>query len=251
MKLPDCGICTPHTMAEEGPTAAQKQLSAESRAYCFGQDTSQLYARDDGKKAWRAEVPATDEEKQQAAAAEAEFRKEFSLGGLALRDVYDRHVEALTNLLKEGAAQHRAWYERRLARAHDAWANLKSIPEIFSAEHAFPEGLCDFVTYVHGQPHGTREVLKVPKPRGEPYEPGRVRGARTPPCSCPALSHVCSALSHSQVPASPASRSVDRPARARAPRSGTSERGAWATPLRALSQPLFSGRLSLLRAADW
>ena len=193
-------------MAEEGPTAAQKQLSAESRAYCFGQDTSQLYACDDGKKAWRAEVPATDEEKQQAAAAEAEFRKEFSLGGLALRDVYDRHVEALTNLLKEGAAQHRAWYERRLARAHDAWANLKSIPEICSAEHAFPEGLCDFVTYVHGKPHGTREVLKVPKPRGEPYEPGRVRGARTPPCSCPALSHVCSALSHSQVLASPASR---------------------------------------------
>ena len=133
-------------MSEEGPTAAQQQLSAESRAYCFGQDTSQLYARDDGKKAWRAEVPATDEEKELAAAAAREFQERFPLGNIKLLDVYGRHVGALPTLIKAGPAQHRAWYEQRLARARDAWANLKIIPEIFDAEHSFPDGLCDFVT---------------------------------------------------------------------------------------------------------
>ena len=62
--------------AERGVASA---LTAESRAFCGGQDTSQLYERTDGKKAWRAEVPATEEEKEAAIAAEREFVALFPL----------------------------------------------------------------------------------------------------------------------------------------------------------------------------
>ena len=47
--------------------SAQEQLRVQSRTFNYGQDTSQLYERD-GLKAWRAEEPATLEEKEEAAA---------------------------------------------------------------------------------------------------------------------------------------------------------------------------------------
>ena len=56
------------------PDAAARraaQLQASSRAMSFGQDTSRLHPRADGRKAWRAEVPAGDDEKQKASEAVA------------------------------------------------------------------------------------------------------------------------------------------------------------------------------------
>ena len=52
--------------AQAKPAAERRQaeLVATARRSSFGQDTSQLYERDDGKKPWRAEYPATVEEKQ-------------------------------------------------------------------------------------------------------------------------------------------------------------------------------------------
>ena len=40
---------------------SESQLVPQMRAACYGQDTSRLYEREDGKKPWRAQVPAEHE----------------------------------------------------------------------------------------------------------------------------------------------------------------------------------------------
>ena len=60
------------------------QLQASSRAMSFGQDTSRLHPRADGRKAWRAEVPAGDDEKQKASEAVAAVRQQLHLQTLQL-----------------------------------------------------------------------------------------------------------------------------------------------------------------------
>ena len=52
----------------EPTSRGEAELAASSRAFCGGQDTHVLYEREDGKKAWRAEIPASEEEKQQSSA---------------------------------------------------------------------------------------------------------------------------------------------------------------------------------------
>lgn len=47
---------------------ADQQLSHESKAASFGQDTSKLYERDGGQKPWRAEIPAAPGQKAAAKA---------------------------------------------------------------------------------------------------------------------------------------------------------------------------------------
>ena len=47
---------------------ADQQLSHESKAASFGQDTSKLYEHDGGQKPWRAEIPAAPGQKAAAKA---------------------------------------------------------------------------------------------------------------------------------------------------------------------------------------
>lgn len=165
-----------------------QQLELQTRAFSFGQDTSKLYARvgdDEGKKRWRVEFAATENEKEEAAMAILEFKETFPLQKLKLSKIYEEHVAHLERLVAEGAPQHRPWYARRLASTRESQKLLDAIPIVYNDCWAF-DGLCDFVTYVHGKEHGTREKLRVPKPRAKPYGIGRVAGAilctRTPSC---------------------------------------------------------------------
>ena len=70
--------------AQAKPAAERRQaeLVATARRSSFGQDTSQLYERDDGKKPWRAEYPATVEEKQAGSQARERLLAAFPLNGL-------------------------------------------------------------------------------------------------------------------------------------------------------------------------
>ena len=61
------------------------------RVACFGQDTSRLYEREDGKKPWRAETPAGPEEKAAAKAGLVEFHQAWPLACLRLNTVHLEH----------------------------------------------------------------------------------------------------------------------------------------------------------------
>ena len=67
------------------------QLVASSRIMSFGQNTSQLHARTDGRKRWRAEVPATDEDKEDGAEALAAVRERLQIGSLHLGGLHAAH----------------------------------------------------------------------------------------------------------------------------------------------------------------
>ena len=54
---------------------SESQLGSQTRAACFGQDTSRLYEREDGKKPWRAETPAGPHDKAAAKAGLVEFHE--------------------------------------------------------------------------------------------------------------------------------------------------------------------------------
>ena len=82
--------------------SAQEQLSAQSRAFNYGQDVSQLYEREDECKPWRAEEPATPEEKEEAAAVLRRFLEQFDLTGVTLNKVYEEHVAHLESKIEDG-----------------------------------------------------------------------------------------------------------------------------------------------------
>ena len=70
----------------------KEQLLQQTRLASFGQDASRLHERDDGKKPWRAERPALDDDKAAARAAAAAFLERWPLEALKLDDVYKKHL---------------------------------------------------------------------------------------------------------------------------------------------------------------
>lgn len=106
------------TGAGVGAMSQAEPLELQTRAFSFGQDTSKLYASvgdDEGKKRWRVEFAATENEKEDAAVAILDFKQTFPLQELKLSNIYEQHVAHLERLVAEGAPQHRPWYVRRLA----------------------------------------------------------------------------------------------------------------------------------------
>ena len=65
-------------------SSSTNQLSSQSKAASFGQNTSQLYERDDGKKPWRAEIPAGLEQKAAGKAGLTEFHEAWPVAQFAL-----------------------------------------------------------------------------------------------------------------------------------------------------------------------
>ena len=145
-------------------SAASHRLEQSSRAYNYGFDVSKLYEREEaGRKDWRAEVAPSDDEKRCAKAAVVTFKEEFPLGGVTLDGIFASHRAHVSQLLEHGPKHQRAWYAQRLELVRVAHERLAGIPIIHDAEYAFPDGLCDFVSYVHGKPHGTRERMPALK----------------------------------------------------------------------------------------
>ena len=71
----------------------QKVLANQARTASFGQDTSVQYPRADGKKAWRAEHPATSEDKAAGRANFAVLKTAWRLDSLTLDAVHQRHAQ--------------------------------------------------------------------------------------------------------------------------------------------------------------
>ena len=77
---------------------ADDQLAKSSRAYNFGQNANKLHARPEGSKsskAWRAEVPATDDEKLTARQFVDDFSSKFRLDGVHMSAIVEQHVTML------------------------------------------------------------------------------------------------------------------------------------------------------------
>ena len=143
-------------------------LSTSARLASFGQDTSRQYDRPNGKKAWRAEHPATVADKERGKEAFNEFTCRWRLGELKLSEVHTRHVSYLEERASSpDAPHHKEWYARRLERAHVAHEALQTFTSCRNA--AFSVGDCaDFVSTVHGGEHGARVLIRA-KPRRDPY----------------------------------------------------------------------------------
>ena len=74
------------------------QLVASSRIMSFGQNTSQLHARTDGRRKWRAEVPATDAHKEDGAEALAMVRNRLQIRTLQLGSLHDELTARLAEV---------------------------------------------------------------------------------------------------------------------------------------------------------
>ena len=157
-----------------------KHLVEISRRFCFGQDTSSLRPRrSSGKKSrkkWRAEFPATFEEKQCAIKNLATFQREWVLQGMTLEMLHQKHLQKLS-ALTQTVPKHQVYYvERRMQLAVESEAlrlNLKCI--ILYNEKCVVLQCRDFISYVQGEKHGTRSLMMTPV-SSAPYAKGFVEG---------------------------------------------------------------------------
>ena len=125
-----------------------------SKVACFGQDTTQLYSRP-GKRAWRAEVAASDADKADGAAALQWMRHTFPLAALALDAVEEQHQTYLKGLLRPGSGHGRASVLERLKLACAAAARRQQL-RVLTPNVAFALPRCThFVSYTRGLRHGS------------------------------------------------------------------------------------------------
>ena len=149
-------------------------LQAASRRASFGQDTTQLRQRPDTTKRWRAEYAADDAARAAGTAAVMAFQAEWPLATLKLDELQQRHVRALEAALEVLPMCKHFQLKERLARTRVAAAARAGMQLLYRPERAVVD--CrDFISYVHGLPHGTR-VKVTKKPRPQPWPVGSVRG---------------------------------------------------------------------------
>ena len=141
---------------------------------CFGQNTTQLYSRS-GKRSWRAEVPASDANKADGAAALQWFYDTFPLAALALDQVEERHQSYLKGLLQPQSGHGRASVLNRLKLACAAAAQRQQL-KLLTPSAAFSLPRCThFVSYTRGLPHGA--CVKITQAtRVQPFEKGTFTG---------------------------------------------------------------------------
>ena len=130
----------------QGPAG---QRARSSQVACFGQDTTQLRSRP-GKRSWRAEVPASDANKADGAAALQWFYASFPLAALALDQVEEQHQTYL-----KGFTQLRARPEQKVvaavSRCQAPWAGKGHQHE----HHWQASSACAVASRVHGPQPGS------------------------------------------------------------------------------------------------
>ena len=155
----------------QGPAG---QRARSSQVACFGQDTTQLRSRP-GKRSWRAEVPASDANKADGAAALQWFYASFPLAALALDQVEEQHQTYLKGLLLPQSGHGRASVLSRLKLACAAAAQRQQL-KLLTPNATFALPRCThFVSYTRGLPHGS--TVKITQaPRVNPFEKGAFTG---------------------------------------------------------------------------
>ena len=86
-------------------------LQQQARLASFGQDTSRLHERADGKKPWRAEHPADEEAKAAAKAKFVATTAAWRLDALRLEENHRQHVRALEAAAASAGPGHQEWYQ--------------------------------------------------------------------------------------------------------------------------------------------
>ena len=133
---------------------SQSLLAQQTRASTFGQDSSRLYDRENGKKPWRAEYPALVEQKAVAKEFLNTFAEAWPLDSLRLQDNHLKHVAALHAALPAADSGRRSNLLGRIRRAEAARRR-------HVAQHAKHPGVSAL-------------VLAVPRARG--HQAARQRG---------------------------------------------------------------------------
>ena len=158
--------------------------------FCFGQDTSRWYARE-GKRKFRAEQPATAENKAEGQGIVRWMQGAFDMHTLSLQGVQARHEAYLKGLLRPGSGHGRSEVLGRLSKSHAAAERLRGVAWLGPSAFALPGGCTDFVSTLGRAPHGTR--LRMPqRPRVDPYPPGAFKGMSSQPCPHPWRTSRCS-----------------------------------------------------------
>ena len=154
-------------------------VEERSRRLSWGQDTSQLYLREDGAKRWRAEYPATDDDKLAGKTRLALFENAVgALEQLKLGECVHAHVQLLEQRLVacQGRGQAGGQLRQRLQMVREAQHRLGGLRVVHKPEFVIAEPTRYFLTYVRDEPTGTRTPMRT-KPRLTPYDVGRVHGA--------------------------------------------------------------------------
>ena len=155
-------------------SAHTSQLGNQMKVACFGQDSSRLYEREDGRKPWRAEIPARPAEKEAAKDLLLKFHESWQLASLQLDTNHLQHVARLQDELRSASAGRKSALQLRLQKAEEAHARLSHFQVCFD-ERRMLLGCNTFISYVNGLPHGTRVALRA-KARVQPYEVGKLKG---------------------------------------------------------------------------
>ena len=152
------------------------QASKSCSVACFGQDTTRLYSRA-GKRAWRAQVPPSDAQKREGAAAATFFGVTYSLATLSLEAVEQAHVSYLNALLEADPGPSKSRVLLRLRLAAESADRLSRLVRLApNSEYALP-GCTTFISSCRDEPHGRRVVMSQ-KPREHPFPAGSFKGAR-------------------------------------------------------------------------
>ena len=104
---------------------SEELLVHQARIASFGQDTSRLHERSDGKKAWRVEFSAGEDEKTHARTITAQFMQRWRLDQISVNDIHLAHVDYLERRMEE-CSRHKDWYKNRLIKARAAHERLGS-----------------------------------------------------------------------------------------------------------------------------
>ena len=188
-------------MDEEADARRAAQLAASSRAVSFGQDTSRLYDRDNGKKPWRAEHPATDDEKEIGKAARDDILQRFPLATLNSKELVETHIAYLRDIVQTKGGHEAARARERLSATAAAQQQWLRIPVYQPDRRLAVQARERFVTYIREQPHG-KVLHESAVPRKHPYDVGKLACTllvRVEPACHLAMNiaeHLCRLVSH-------------------------------------------------------
>jgi hypothetical protein len=165
-------------MLAAGLAAKELLVQERARQLSCGQDTSQLYEREDSCKRWRAEYPATEEDKQEAKVRLSRFEAMVgNLQDLKLGEFEHEHTRRLQEQLSgvTGSGDAGVKLRARLAAMQQAHAGLSTMRVLHRPEFVVEQPGKYFLTYVRNEAAGTRTPMRT-KGRLAPYDVGRVHG---------------------------------------------------------------------------
>ena len=121
--------------------------SVVTRRQLRWQDTSRLYDRDNGKKPWRAEHPATDDEKEIGKAARDDILQRFPLATLNSKELVETHIAYLRDIVQTKGGHEAARARERLSATSAAQQQWLRMPVYQPDRRLAVQARERFVTY--------------------------------------------------------------------------------------------------------